>query len=57
MPIKQSQYRMAEAAKNEVNKQVVNILKNNVIEASRSPLQSQIVLAKEKSENGKPFKG
>lgn len=51
-PIQQAQYRMPEAAKIEVNKQVETMLKNNVIEESHSPWRSPIVLAKKKSENG-----
>ena len=53
-PVKQKQYRMPQMAQAEIDKQVKSMLDNNIIEESRSPWSSPIILVKKKmQENGK----
>jgi len=52
-PVKQRPYRLPEAAKKEVDRQIKTMIKNNVIEESRSPWCSPIILVKKKGDKGK----
>ena len=53
-PIKQRQYRLPQTAQAEVEKQVSKMLENGIIEESKSPWTSPIILVKKKSkENSK----
>ena len=55
IPIKQKQYRLPQTANEEVDKQVKKMLNNDIIEESKSPWCSPIILVKKKAkENCKP---
>ncbi|CAF1030452.1 unnamed protein product [Brachionus calyciflorus] len=52
-PIKQRPYRLPQAAQDEVERQVDEMTRNQVIEESKSPWASPIVLVKKKRQEGK----
>ena len=54
VPIKQRQYRQSPEAKEEIRKQVSQMLKDDIIEESDSPWCSPVVLVVKKSQDGKP---
>ena len=55
-PIRQRPYRLPQAAQKEVQRQVDEMLKNQVIEESQSPWASPIILVKKKCEEGQEQK-
>lgn len=55
-PIKQRSYWLPQAAQDEVERQVDEMMRNKVIEESKSPWASPIVLAKKKKQEGKAQK-